>query len=75
MVFRLIDNVPRVTRHDLADPNRHVPLQQRLIAAEASDLRENALVVDEGGGYASIVPKDPRKRWTSPPDSEPPPTP
>ena len=71
MVFRLIDNVPRVTRHDLADPNRHLSLDERLIAAGAPDLRDNVVVVDEGYGYVSILPRDPAKRWTAlSPDSE-----
>jgi hypothetical protein len=71
MVFRLFDNVPRVSRDDLADPNRHVSLEARLIAAGAPDLRDNAVVMDEGGGYVTILPKDASKRWTaSPLDAE-----
>ena len=66
MVFRLIDTVPWVTRHDLADPNRHLSLEERLIAAGAPDLRDNAVVVDEGDGYMSILPRDPTKRWMAP---------
>jgi hypothetical protein len=65
MVFRLTDNVPRVTRHDLADPNRHECLEARLVAAGAPDLRDNAIVVDAGEGYVTILPKDASKRWTA----------
>ena len=65
MVFRLRDNVPRVTRHDLADSNRHLTLEERLIAADAQDLRDNTIIVDEGDGYVSILPRDPTKRWVA----------
>lgn len=65
MVFRLNDSAPRVTRHDLADPHRHVTLEERLAQIGAVDLRANIRVVDQGDGYASIQPVDPARQWTA----------
>jgi hypothetical protein len=66
MIFRLNDNKARVSRQDLADPHRNATLEERLAAADAIDLRDNALLLDAGNGYVRIDPIDPKKRWTKP---------
>jgi hypothetical protein len=65
MVFRLVDTVPRVTRHDLADGFRHLTLEQRLAEIGAVDLRDNSLLADQGDGYVTVLAIDAAKRWKS----------
>jgi hypothetical protein len=63
MVFRFDDRKRRLTRHDLADPHRHMTLEQRLAEIGAPDLRDNARVTEGKGDYATILPIDPKKSW------------
>lgn len=62
MMFRLDDTAHRITRQDLADPNRGQRHMDRLLAIGAIDLRGNARVTELVGGYAMIAPSDPTKR-------------
>jgi hypothetical protein len=63
MSEQLIDQPSYVRRQDLANPHRHQPLRERLIAANAIDLRDNHRVIDFGDGYAQVVPIDSTKRF------------
>jgi hypothetical protein len=47
-----------VRRQDIADSSAGTPHQLRLEGIEAVNLRDNAVVVGLGGGYATIIPRD-----------------
>lgn len=49
---------PELTRERLVNPY-DTPLRQRLIAANAVDLRDNLRIIPLGNGYDRIVPVDP----------------
>jgi hypothetical protein len=61
----LSDRRPFVTREDLACPGGKRPYQERLDAAAAVDLRDNARVEVVRGSYCRVVPIDSTRRHKS----------
>lgn len=62
VMFRLDDGKRRLRRQDMADPDHARSLRERLEQVRAVDLRDNAVVKQLRGGYATIEPRDSTKR-------------
>jgi hypothetical protein len=52
-----------IKRQQLADPHAGTPHSERLKQAGAIDLRHNKLIEHHGGGYVTVRPIDPSKRF------------
>ena len=61
-MIRIDDTARRLPRQQIADPHHMTLLRVRLEQARAVDLRDNADIVELGGGYATIEPRDANKR-------------